>query len=147
LQNFMMSVSEEMFAWLEKERKRRHLETIQETVRSLISVHIAERRDNPKEIALWREDDDIFVTIPDHFVNHRSETGIEISFSGRVYGERGVRLLEIINRLKKDQELHRKHFSLILPGLFEGVVSFVDRIPTAKQKDDLVHFKFTVYET
>lgn len=139
----MMSVTEEMFGWLERERNRRHLETIQETVRSLLSTQIRER-----EIALWREDDNIIINIPEHFVDHIEEDveARSISFSGRIYGERGVRLLNMINRLQKDQELHRKHFSLILPGGFEGVVCFVDKIPIAKQKGDLVHFKFTVYE-
>ena len=137
----MMSVSEEMFAWLERERIRRHLETIQETVRSLLSVHISET-----ELVLWREDDNVIISIPEHFVNYIEEKEGIIRFSGRVYGKRGARLFEDIQKLRNDEELHKKYFSLILPGIFKGIVRFGEWSPEAKQKDDLVHFKFTVYK-
>ena len=139
----MMSVSDDMFAWLERERVRRRLETIQETARFLLSDRVDKR-----EIVLWREDDNVFISIPEHFVNCIEVNDIEktVSFSGRVYGKRGARLLEDLRRLAKDKALHEKHFSLILPENFKGIIRFGDKIPVAKQKGDLVHFNITVYE-
>ncbi len=143
MKRFMMSVSDEMYAWLEAEKNRRHLESIQETARFLLSERVGE-----KEAVLWREDDNFFISIPEHFVNHVEVNDVNktLSFSGLVYGKRGTRLIEDLRRLAKAQELHKKHFSLILPGTFKGVVCFGDKVPLTKQKDDLVHFQITVYE-
>jgi len=142
LKRFMMSVSDGMFDWLERERIRRHLETIQETARLLLSNCVSE-----KEVLLRRDDDNVFISIPKHFVTHVEvdDPLHTITLSGCVYGKRGVQLLEDFHKLKKDQTLHKKHFSLIIPESFEGIVSFVDKIPTTKQRDELVYFKITVY--
>lgn len=137
-----MSVSDEMFTWLETERVHRRLESIQETIRLLLSNHVS-----GTEVVLWREDDNVLITIPklyvtDVVVNEPEKT---MKFSGHVYGERGRKLLEDINKLRNDQALHKKCFSLVIPDTYEGIVRFIDKIPTAKRKEELVDFKFNMY--
>jgi len=131
-----------MFDWLERERIRRHLETIQETSRFLLSNCVSE-----KEVVLRREDDNIFISIPNHFVTDVdvNESEHTITLSGCVYGKRGVQLLEDFAKLKKDQTFIKKHFLLMIPHGFEGIVRFEDKKPTTRQRGELVYFKIPVY--
>jgi hypothetical protein len=48
MKRFMMSVSDEMFEELEKERKARRLETIQEVNRQILADYLRERNTVPK---------------------------------------------------------------------------------------------------
>ena len=43
MKRFMMSVSEEMYVELERERKARKLETVQEVTRQMVSDYIRQR--------------------------------------------------------------------------------------------------------
>ena len=49
MKRFMMSVSDEMFEDLEKERKARRLETVQEVTRQLVADYLRQRTTVPKE--------------------------------------------------------------------------------------------------
>lgn len=48
MKRFMMSVSDEMYDDLEKERKARRLETIQEVNRQLLADYLRQRNSVPK---------------------------------------------------------------------------------------------------
>ena len=48
MRRFTLSISEEMERALEKERKKRMLESIPETARVIISEYLAERKDTNK---------------------------------------------------------------------------------------------------
>jgi len=57
MQRFMMSVSEEMYAELEKERKLRRLETVQEVARQMISDYLKNRNGKERTCKLLERDD------------------------------------------------------------------------------------------
>ena len=57
MQRFMMSVSEEMFNELEKERKLRRLETVQEVARQMISDYLKNRNGKERTYKLLERDD------------------------------------------------------------------------------------------
>lgn len=48
MKRFMMSVSDEMYDELEKERKTRKLETVQEVNRQIVSDYLRQRNTFPK---------------------------------------------------------------------------------------------------
>jgi len=57
MQRFMMSVSEEMHAELETERKLRRLETVQEVARQIISDYLKSRDGKERTYRLLERDD------------------------------------------------------------------------------------------
>jgi metal-responsive CopG/Arc/MetJ family transcriptional regulator len=48
MKRYMMSVSDEMYVELEKERKDRRLETVQEVTRQIVSDYLRQRSALPK---------------------------------------------------------------------------------------------------
>ncbi|MGD0071875.1 MAG: hypothetical protein ABSB71_09990 [Candidatus Bathyarchaeia archaeon] len=51
MKRYMMSVSDEMHDELEKERKARKLETVQEVTRQIVSDYLRQRNTVPKTLA------------------------------------------------------------------------------------------------
>ena len=55
MKRYTLSVSDEMFNELEKERKARRLETVQEVTRQIISDYIRQKNTLPSEINTLRQ--------------------------------------------------------------------------------------------